>query len=66
MHHLETIDFFVCCAYLEHIIDDLGEEGAEFHEKLIELYLSRINISPNDSRNRCTYLYFVRYAWYAA
>ncbi|KAI5477615.1 rab guanyl-nucleotide exchange factor [Pseudohyphozyma bogoriensis] len=46
MHHLEKIGSDVCATYLEHIIHQLGEEGAEFHEKLIELYLAAVH-PPN-------------------
>lgn len=37
--HLDAVDACVCINYLEHIIGQLGEQGSEFHEKLIELYL---------------------------
>lgn len=52
MHHLEKVDTAVCAAYIEHLIHDLGEEGADFHEKLIELYLSRIDILPSQSSDK--------------
>ncbi|GAA5890028.1 hypothetical protein JCM6882_009206 [Rhodosporidiobolus microsporus] len=42
MAHLEKIGRDVCIRYLEHIIHELGELGAEFHEKLIELYLAEV------------------------
>ena len=42
MAHLEKVSPFSCVAYLEHIIHTLGEEGSEFHEKLIDLYLATI------------------------
>lgn len=48
MHHLESIDSNVCAAYLEHIIIGLDETGAEFHEKLIELYLA--DIKPDQEK----------------
>ena len=48
MAHLERIGPDVCITYLEHIIHHLGEEGAEFHERLIELYLAQVH-SPNKS-----------------
>jgi hypothetical protein len=28
-----------CIGYLEHLINDLNETGAEYHDKLVELYL---------------------------
>ncbi|GAA5948447.1 hypothetical protein JCM10213_004425 [Rhodosporidiobolus nylandii] len=40
--HLEQIGRDVCIKYLEHVIHDLGEDGAEFHEKLVELYLAEV------------------------
>lgn len=40
MAHLERIGPDICIAYLEHTIHTLGEQGAEFHEKLIDLYLA--------------------------
>lgn len=46
MAHLERIGADVCATYLEHIIHTLGEEGSEFHEKLIELYLAAVH-RPN-------------------
>ncbi|KAJ8293712.1 Vam6/Vps39-like protein [Rhodotorula toruloides] len=39
MAHLEGVGRDVCIKYLEHIIRQLDEQGADFHEKLIELYL---------------------------
>ncbi|GAA5922564.1 hypothetical protein JCM1841_006202 [Sporobolomyces salmonicolor] len=45
MAHLEGIGRDVCIRYLEHIIHVLGEQGAEFHEKLIELYLAVVQAS---------------------
>ncbi|GAA5930252.1 Vam6p [Sporobolomyces koalae] len=39
MAHLENVGSEVCVKYLEHIIHELGEQGSDFHEKLIELYL---------------------------
>lgn len=49
MAHLERIGPSVCMAYLEHIIHQLGENGSEFHEKLIELYLAAV-YPPNHNR----------------
>lgn len=42
MAHLERIGPDVCISYLEHTIHVLGENGSEFHEKLIELYLASV------------------------
>ncbi|GAA6044405.1 hypothetical protein JCM8097_002743 [Rhodosporidiobolus ruineniae] len=42
MAHLEKIGREVCIRYLEHVVHQLGEQGAEFHEKLIELYLAEL------------------------
>lgn len=49
MQHLESIGSLICAAYLEHIIQHLGEQGAEFHEKLIELYLANLPVDDRSS-----------------
>jgi hypothetical protein len=49
MKHLESISSVACEAYLEHIIHHLGEEGSDFHEKLIELYLNDVRSSSQSS-----------------
>lgn len=38
---LEAKNRDACIGYLEHLTEDLGEAGPEFHDKLAELYLSR-------------------------
>ncbi|GAA5871131.1 hypothetical protein JCM1840_007600 [Sporobolomyces johnsonii] len=48
MAHLEGIGRDVCIKYLEHIIHVLGEQGADFHEKLIELYLAVVQSSGKE------------------
>lgn len=52
MQHLEKIGPDVCISYLEHIIHTLGEEGAEFHEKLIELYLTEVHKAKSRKLDR--------------
>ncbi|KAM0791703.1 hypothetical protein ACM66B_003975 [Microbotryomycetes sp. NB124-2] len=42
MDHLASIGSDVCQLYLENVIHSLDEQGAEFHEKLIELYLDDV------------------------
>jgi hypothetical protein len=37
---LEKTHVLSCVSYLEHIIGDLKETGADFHDKLAELLLS--------------------------
>lgn len=37
--HLERTNEGACLGYLEHIINELGEAGPDFHDKLAELYL---------------------------
>ncbi|GAA6062923.1 hypothetical protein JCM10212_007154 [Sporobolomyces blumeae] len=54
MAHLERIGRGVCIRYLEHIIHTLGEEGSEFHEKLIELYLDAMQ-SADKARDETAY-----------
>lgn len=48
MRHLDGIGADVCRDYLEYIIHTLGEDGPEFHEKLIELYLARVREEKSD------------------
>ncbi|WVR03742.1 hypothetical protein IAU60_000737 [Kwoniella sp. DSM 27419] len=45
MRFLENTNEDSCIGYLEHIIDTLGEEGSEYHDKLAELYLSRVRVA---------------------
>ncbi|GAA5987416.1 hypothetical protein JCM10908_001946 [Rhodotorula pacifica] len=47
MAHLESVDRVVCIRYLEHVIHQLGEQGADFHEKLIDLYLQALRANPS-------------------
>jgi hypothetical protein len=47
---LEKVGPDVCQAYLEHIINGMGEDGPEFHEKLIELYLAQVRASKDSQR----------------
>lgn len=37
--------------YLEHIIHHLNENGPEFHERLIEIYLDRIKLASTTSKS---------------
>ncbi|GAA5895940.1 Vam6p [Sporobolomyces salmoneus] len=48
--HLDAVDPEVCTKYLEHIVHDLGEQGSEFHEKLIELYLGSVRSAEKRER----------------
>jgi hypothetical protein len=38
--------------YLEHITDELGEAGPDFHDKLAELYLKSARRSPNNDKGK--------------
>lgn len=38
---LEKTDANAAVGYLEHVVHALGEKGADFHDKLAELYLAR-------------------------
>jgi hypothetical protein len=38
---LEKTNKEACIGYLEHLIDDLQDTSAEFHDKLAELYLEK-------------------------
>lgn len=38
---LEKTNKEACIGYLEHLIDDLQDASAEFHDKLAELYLGK-------------------------
>ena len=44
--YLEKVGPDTARGYLEHIINGLGENGPEFHEKLVELYLAEVRQSP--------------------
>ncbi|GAA5946072.1 hypothetical protein JCM3775_007212 [Rhodotorula graminis] len=54
MAHLDEVGRDVCIRYLEHIIHVLGEQGVDFHEKLVELYLATVQAAPSD-RDEATY-----------
>lgn len=56
---LDKQNLDACAGYLEHITNELGETGAEFHDKLAEIYLSRATTGVSKAkkggpRNRCT------------
>jgi hypothetical protein len=54
MDYLDKVDQSSCRGYLEHIINSLHEEGADFHDKLAEFYLEDARKSLNSpSRKRC-------------
>ncbi|WVF65869.1 hypothetical protein IAT40_000606 [Kwoniella sp. CBS 6097] len=42
MRFLEKTNQEACVGYLEHVINTLGEDGSDFHDKLGELYLGRV------------------------
>jgi hypothetical protein len=52
----EVVDFMErthlpsCVAYLQHIIDDLKETGADFHDKLAELLLADATTTTAESK----------------
>ncbi|KAI5452750.1 Vacuolar morphogenesis protein 6 [Naganishia albida] len=53
--YLEQLDKPTCVRYLEHIIDELGEAGPDFHDKLAELYLAEVRrqwIKGNEAYKR--------------
>ena len=45
MRFIEETDADSCAGYLEHIINALGESGADFHDKLAELYLVKARLA---------------------
>lgn len=53
MQHLEEVHNSSLQTYLEHIINTLGEQGPDFHEKLAELYLQAALDAPD---SECTSL----------
>ncbi len=56
LRYLEKTDTDACIAYLEHITEDLGEEGPDFHDKLAELYLAKAREEqPQDAIGMCRY-----------
>ncbi|KAK8861657.1 hypothetical protein IAR55_002480 [Kwoniella newhampshirensis] len=48
---LEQTSEEACIGYLEHIITALGEEGADYHDKLAELYLGRVRKTIKGGNN---------------
>lgn len=48
MAYLDKLNVDACAGYLEHVIEHLKEEGAEFHDKLAEIYLDRARKSSRD------------------
>lgn len=55
MAHLEKVGRDVCIKYLEHIVQELGELGADFHEKLIELYLAEVAQGSKIGGTSCSF-----------
>ena len=39
--YLEKIDPLLCIKYLEYLLEEQKEDGAEFHDRLVGLYLSQ-------------------------
>jgi hypothetical protein len=46
---LETTNRDSCIGYLEHLVHDLHDDSAEFHDKLAELYLEK---ARNDEKGK--------------
>ena len=55
MAHLDKISRQACVAYLEHVIHQLDEQGPEFHEKLIELYLAEVQAQGTKDKQSGSY-----------
>ncbi|GAA6017561.1 hypothetical protein JCM8202_000334 [Rhodotorula sphaerocarpa] len=53
--HLESIGRDICMRYLEHIIHELDERRADFHEKLVDLYLQSVQGAAATERDVPTY-----------
>lgn len=51
---LENRDRNACIGYLEHLIEDLGEAGPDFHDKLAELYLTGARKSVQSAQGHST------------
>jgi hypothetical protein len=49
MDFLAKTDLDSCIKYLEHIIDTLGETGADFHDRLAQLYLQKAESDRRDA-----------------
>ncbi|PNS16933.1 hypothetical protein CAC42_4897 [Sphaceloma murrayae] len=47
--HLEAINPDLSLRYLEHIINELDEGSPDFHQKLVDSYISKIKSSPTDA-----------------
>ena len=56
---LEKTNTGACIGYLEHLIDALGETGAEYHDKLVELYLEKARSDADASENKERLLQFL-------
>lgn len=52
MEYLDKTDRQACTGYLEHIINSLGEEGPDFHDKLAELYLDAAKMDMKKTKDR--------------
>lgn len=46
--YLEGIDHALALRYLEHVIDELNDQSADLHQKLLDLYLERLKESPDE------------------
>jgi hypothetical protein len=57
--HLSKLGSHICSAYLEHIIHDLGEDGPEFHENLIELYMVEVKKAEGQDGLRTSHVRFM-------
>jgi hypothetical protein len=44
--------------YLEHIITDLKEEGADFHDKLAEIYLEKAKTAMKKETSECSFRHY--------
>ncbi|SCV73601.1 BQ2448_7527 [Microbotryum intermedium] len=48
MKHTEHVGEDACMRYLEHVVHELDERGAEFHDKLIQVYLRKVFDDADD------------------
>ncbi|GAM84578.1 hypothetical protein ANO11243_025740 [Dothideomycetidae sp. 11243] len=49
--YLDTMDRALSLRYLEHVINELGDQSSHFHQMLVDEYLAKIKESDSDSQD---------------
>lgn len=55
MVYLCKLNVDACVGYLEHVIEQLQEQGADFHDKLAEIYLERARRGSREGSDQDAY-----------